>query len=72
MLTASFGNTLPAFVLIAYGTWCNDFGRPRNAAGEPVPVDPGGRLASVLGIGLVVAGVQLAQLAVGKVDDPTT
>ena len=45
------------FLLIAYGTLRNDFGRPRNAAGEPVPVDPGGRLASVLGIGLVVAAL---------------
>ena len=45
------------FGLIAYGTWRNDFGRPRNAVGERIPVDAGGRLASVLGIGLVVAAL---------------
>lgn len=45
------------FLLIAYGTLRNDFGRPRNSAGEPVAVDPGGRLASVVGIGLVVAAL---------------
>ena len=45
------------FLLIAYGTLRNDFGKPRNAAGEPVAIDPGGRLASVLGIGLVVAAL---------------
>lgn len=45
------------FGLIAYGTFRNDFGRPRNAVGEPVAVDAGGRLASVLGIGLVVAAL---------------
>lgn len=45
------------FVLIAYGTLRNDFGRPRNAAGERIAADPGGRLASVVGIGLVLAGL---------------
>lgn len=45
--------------LIAYGTWRNDFGTPRDAAGEPVPVDATGRWASLLGIGLVLAGLVL-------------
>lgn len=45
--------------LIAYGTWRNDFGTPRNPAGEPVPVDRRARLASLLGIGLVLAGLVL-------------
>ncbi|MGQ4582076.1 hypothetical protein [Lysobacter sp. F60174L2] len=45
------------FLAIAYGTYRNDLGRPRNAAGEPLPVDAGGRLASVLGIGLVAAAL---------------
>lgn len=45
------------FLLIAYGTYRNDFGLPRDAAGELLPVDAGGRLASVLGIGLVAAAL---------------
>lgn len=45
--------------LIAYGTWRNDFGTPRDAAGEPVPVDATARWASLLGIGLVLAGLVL-------------
>ncbi|CAG4967598.1 MAG: hypothetical protein LOX98_02500 [Lysobacter sp.] len=45
--------------LIAYGTWRNDFGRPRDAAGEPLPVDRRARMAALLGIGLVLAGLVL-------------
>ena len=44
-------------LLIAYGTWRNGFGRRHNAAGEPLPVDAGGRWASLLGMGLVLAGI---------------
>jgi hypothetical protein len=46
-------------LLIAYGTWRNGFGRPQNAAGEPLPVDAGGRIASLLGMALVIAGILL-------------
>ena len=51
------------FVLIAYGTLRNEFGRPRNAAGERIAADAGGRLASVAGIVLVVAGLVLERAA---------
>lgn len=50
-------------LLIAYGTWRNGFGRRRDAAGEPLPVDAGGRWASLLGMALVIAGILMENRA---------
>ena len=47
------------FALIAYGATRNGFGRPVDADGEPLPVDPRGRMATLGGMALVVVGLVL-------------
>ena len=47
------------FALIAYGASINGFGRPVDANGEALPVDRRGRVATLAGMALVVAGLVL-------------
>ena len=47
------------FVLIAYGATRNGFGRPVDEDGEPLPVDPRARIATLAGMALVVVGLVL-------------
>lgn len=45
------------FASAAYGALLNGIGRPVDADGEPVPLDPRGRVATLAGLALVVAGL---------------
>lgn len=45
------------FASAAYGASLNGLGRPVDAEGEPLPLDPRGRVATLAGLALVVAGL---------------
>ncbi|MCE7032375.1 hypothetical protein LY625_07025 [Lysobacter sp. GX 14042] len=47
------------FALIAYGATRNGFGRPVDGEGQPLPVDPHARIATLAGMALVVVGLVL-------------